>query len=118
MKKYSCHHCHCRRSHQLLLPQYSTSFQTILTLTNISACTAFETFDIHIMMCCSQSYRSSLNSLIFVFRCGSLNHPLYIYAAMILNNPPMMFWGWCINISCCHPSPNGCLIICSFYVQI
>jgi len=35
MKKYSRHHCHCRRSHQLFLPQYSTSFQTILTLTNI-----------------------------------------------------------------------------------
>jgi len=118
MEKCFRRHFHCRQSHQLLFPQYSASFQTILTLTNISACTAFETSHIHIMICCSRSYRRSLNfAILYMFRCGSLNHPLYIYAAMILNHPSM-FWGWCSNIGCCHPSSNGCLIICSFCVQI
>jgi len=40
----------------------------------------------HILMCCSRSYRSSLNSAIYMLRCRSLSHPLYTYAAMILNN--------------------------------
>jgi len=53
--------------------------------------TAFETSDIHIHIC--------LNSAIYMLRCRSLSHPLYIYAAMILNNPPMVFWG-CIHIGC------------------
>jgi len=114
MEKYSCHHCHCCQSRQLFLPQYNAFSQTILTLTNISTCTTFETSDIYILTCCSRPYRSSLNFAVYMFRCRSLKHPLYIYAAMILNNPFMMFWGWCINIGCCHPSPNGCLIIGSF----
>jgi len=57
--------------------------------------TAFETSDIHILMCCSRSYRSSIY---FSINVQVLKLPLYIYAT-ILNNLPIFFWGWCINMS-------------------
>jgi len=41
-------------------PIYSTSFQTILTLTNIGA------LHLRLLMCCSRSYRSNLNSSIYM----------------------------------------------------
>jgi len=82
----------------------------------ISACTAFETSEIHILIIMLQLVLQEQFKLCNIHvQVRKLESSTLYLCCHDSQQSFMMLWGWHINIACCHPSPNSCLIICSFY---